>query len=89
VDRSASGAVDFGPSFGAPQFAPLKGSADRVAVHAFLDHSSLEIFINEGETVFTTVVFPAIPYDKISLTADRKIALDAGTLYELGSIWTH
>jgi sucrose-6-phosphate hydrolase SacC (GH32 family) len=90
VDRSASGAVDFNPVFARLQTAPLAGSAASVAIHAYVDRSSVELFIDDGATVFTTGVFPSAPYDKITLSADRDIAIDSGAVHELKSIWqTH
>jgi len=87
VDRSASGVVDFNPVFPKLQWAAVKGTGADLKIHAFLDHSSVEIFINDGETVFTTIHFPATPYDKITMRADREIALEGGSLYELRPIW--
>jgi fructan beta-fructosidase len=87
VDRSASGTVDFNPVFSQLQSAPLRQSGDEIAIHAFLDRSSIEIFINGGETVFTVINFPTTPYDRISLQTDHELALDAGALYELKSAW--
>jgi fructan beta-fructosidase len=90
VDRSASGAVDFNAVFKNLQTAPLAGTAASVLVHAYVDRSSVELFIDDGAAVFTTSVFPSAPYDKITLSADRDIAIDSGVVYELASIWrTH
>jgi sucrose-6-phosphate hydrolase SacC (GH32 family) len=87
VDRAASGAVDFSRVFRNLQVAPLEGDGREVSLHIFLDHASLEIFINDGATVFTTIFFPTTPYDTVSLTADKDIAVDSGTVYTLKSIW--
>ncbi len=87
VDRSASGSVDFDGQFADVQTAPLRGTGKRVAVRAFLDHASLEIFIDDGATVFTTIEFPAEPYDRIGLHADADIRVESGSVHELKSIW--
>lgn len=87
IDRSASGLVDFYSGFTRIQSAPLIGDGGRVAIHAFVDHSSLELFINGGETVFTTIDFPSKPYDKIEMRADKKVSIVSGAVYTLGSIW--
>jgi fructan beta-fructosidase len=89
VDRSASGVVDFNAVFPAIQWAPLKGSGAGLDIHAFVDRSSIEIFINDGDTVFTTVEFPSHPYDQVILRADHAVALQEGGVYELGTIWNH
>jgi fructan beta-fructosidase len=55
----------------------------------FLDQASLETFVNAGETVFTTIMFPTVPYDRITLSADREVRVESGTVYELASVWQH
>jgi fructan beta-fructosidase len=87
LDRTASGAVDFSPKFAGVQTAPIVGHSTHFAVRALLDRSSVEIFINDGETVFTTIVFPSSPYDKISLEGDKGIEIEGSTVYTLKSIW--
>jgi len=87
LDRSASGTVSFNAAFGDLQVAPIRGSAQGLKLQLYMDHSSLEIFLNEGETVFTSLVFPSVPYNLISLKSDGEIELKAGTVYELQSIW--
>jgi len=32
----------------------------------FIDRSSVEIFVNDGELVITELIFPSVPYNKIS-----------------------
>jgi fructan beta-fructosidase len=87
VDRTASGAIDFSPKFASVQTAPIVGQSAHIAVRAILDRSSVEIFINDGETVFTTIVFPSTPYDKITLESDKDIEIEGSTVYSLQSIW--
>lgn len=87
LDRRTSGAVDFHPVFANLETAPLRGTGEHVALHVFLDESSLEVFINNGETVMTAIVFPTTPYDAVTLKADRDIGLGVATVYELKSIW--
>jgi len=87
MDRSTSGAVAFNAAFKDLQVAPILGSSQKLTLKIYLDLSSIEIFVNEGETVFTTVVFPSKPYNLVDLKADQDIVLNAGTIYELRSIW--
>lgn len=88
IDRSGSGAVMFNPAFPRLQTAPIIGNSKRFYVHAFVDLSSLEVFINHGETVFTSLDFPSKPYDTVTLSADEPVRLDSSTVYALKSIWT-
>ncbi len=87
LDRSKSGAVDFDPRFAGEQFAPMPNAATAVSLILFLDRSSLEIFINQGETVMTIIEFPSTPFDKVTLKADQPIELDSGAVYALHSSW--
>jgi fructan beta-fructosidase len=87
VDRTVSGAIDFSPKFASVETAPIVGQSAHVAVRALLDRSSIEIFINDGQTVFTTIVFPSIPYDKITLESDKDVVIEGATVYTLQSIW--
>jgi hypothetical protein len=64
-DRPASGAMDFSPGFPDLQVKPLEGPGRQVSLHAFLHHAALEIFIDDGATVFATLFFPSTPYDTI------------------------
>jgi fructan beta-fructosidase len=87
LDRSKSGAVDFDPAFAALQTAPLPVPASKVRIHAYVDRSSIELFLDDGATVLTTIVFPSTPYDKIAVSADQDIAIASGTIHALRSIW--
>lgn len=87
VDRTASGAIDFSPKFAGVQTAPFEGDSAHVEVRALLDRSSIEIFIDGGRTVFTTIFFPSTPYDKITLESDRAVSIEGSTVYGLKSIW--
>lgn len=86
-DRSASGETGFSAVFGALQVAPMAGDASTVRLHAFVDHSSIEVFIDDGATVFTSLVFPHAPYDSLRLAAAGSIEVKGGSVHELHSIW--
>jgi fructan beta-fructosidase len=88
LDRRGSGVVAFSPEFASLQTAPLRDSGDRQRLQVFLDQASLEIFVNQGETVFTALLFPTVPYDRITLQADGAMTLREATIYQLKSIWT-
>lgn len=87
VDRTASGAVDFSPKFAGIQTAPMVDRSTHFVVRALIDRSSVELFINDGQTVFTTIVFPTTPYDTVTLETDEKIVLEGATVHALHSIW--
>lgn len=61
-DRTNSGVVDFHPKFPSSTTFPLdlnrSQKPDRIDVHAIVDHSSIEIFLNGGRQTLTHRVFP-------------------------------
>ncbi|TES56775.1 hypothetical protein E2L07_03750 [Halalkalibacterium halodurans] len=57
VDRTQSGEVHFHPDFAAKHLAPFH-EEETVKVHLLVDRSSVEVFFNEGEVVFTEQIFP-------------------------------
>ena len=88
LDRSKSGSVDFNAHFGDPQFAPLRNPSTSTSLRIFVDTASLELFIDDGETVMTAIDFPSIPFDRVTLRADRPIELQSADIYALESIWS-
>lgn len=88
LDRSKSGNVEFNPDFAREQVAPMVTKGRTISLHIFVDSSSLEIFVNHGETVMTALAFPSVPFDTATLKADEPVLLASGTAYNLRSIWT-
>ncbi|GGZ14263.1 hypothetical protein GCM10007049_02640 [Echinicola pacifica] len=67
IDRSKAGKVDFSEVFSAIQHAPLEGlKVEEVTL--YLDRSSIEIFINDGEMVMTTIFFPSSSFNSVEHT---------------------
>ena len=59
VDRTHSGNVRFNPQFPGVYSAPLTDRAGKVKLHVFVDACSVEVFVNDGEKVFTALAFPS------------------------------
>lgn len=57
-DRNQSGLVKFSDKFTGVQRAPFNNQQGSLKLELFIDKSSLEIFINDGELVFTNQIFP-------------------------------
>lgn len=94
VDRNQSGQSEFinragepfhfGKRFAAPHHAVNK----RIKLHAFVDESVIELFVDNGETVFTALVYPSPNSDGIELFASGGAALFRSIyIYKLKSIW--
>ena len=68
LDRSESGLVNFQENFGNIQRMPMAHlPAGEVEVRMFLDASSLEVFINQGQYAMTTQLFPTQPYTTLTI----------------------
>ncbi|HCY42441.1 MAG TPA: glycosyl hydrolase family 32 [Prolixibacteraceae bacterium] len=62
VDRSNSGVTDFSPMFKRPIKCKFIPQSSKIFLQLLVDKSSLEIFINKGEKVMTTLFFPKYEY---------------------------
>lgn len=87
LDRTHSGKVDFEKGFASKQQAIISQALPKYSLDIYVDHSSLEVFINDGETIFTSVVFPTTPYASVNIEADSIINIDNLTVSTLKSIW--
>lgn len=63
IDRSQAGKSDFQEDFAAIHSAPMSWKADQLRI--FLDASSIELFVNEGELVMTSLLFPNSPWKTV------------------------
>jgi len=59
VDRAHAGQTAFNPAFAAAQEAPLTPRPETLALHLFVDRSSVEVFADAGDVVITSLIFPA------------------------------
>ncbi len=60
VDRTRSGKTDWSPEFPARVSAPLKHSqANSIRLEIVVDHNSVEVFAEDGETVLTDLIYPS------------------------------
>lgn len=68
-DRTKSGVVDFSQDVPAVTVAPTFETDNRISLRIFIDRSSIEVFGNNGNFVMTNLVFPTIPYTRLSVSA--------------------
>ncbi len=79
LDRHKSGITNFSKDFPGKIIAPIsselislkkgeKISAQEYQVDIYLDKSSIEIFINNGEITISNIIFPTEPYHNISFS---------------------
>lgn len=65
IDRRQAGRADFHPDFAAAHSAPMSWKAKDLRI--FLDASSIEVFVNDGELVMTSLIFPTSPWKKLEV----------------------
>lgn len=88
VDRTHSGEDDFHENFGQRNDAPARLADGKVKLHIFVDWSSVEVFVNDGENVITNRIFPAPESQDIILYSEGGTAnLVSLDFWPLKSIW--
>ncbi|MFC6603330.1 GH32 C-terminal domain-containing protein [Ectobacillus funiculus] len=88
VDRTYSGEFIFSPAFAGRYEAILNPIRDRIKLHIFVDWSSVEVFGNAGEIVFTDLIFPNPSSNRIELYSENGyVKLSSLIVNELESIW--
>lgn len=90
-DRQSSGEVGFDPKFAKGlHTAPIPGfnQLDKLDIKIIVDHSSVEVFVNDGLAVMTELVFPSSPFSKAYIFAkDDEVWFEDAKSYQLKSIW--
>ena len=87
LDRSDSGQTAFDKQFGDIQQGELTTVNDVFNVTVVVDRSSLELFIDDGTTVMTSLVFPESVYDTMRV-GQHSQPLYQVSLERLGSVWS-
>ena len=86
VDRTQSGNTAFHDAFANVQSAPLFSVGNDITVTVVADRSSVEVFVNDGLTVVTALVFPETVYDTIEVS-NESFALHDLSISRLQSVW--
>ncbi|MGP4060389.1 glycoside hydrolase family 32 protein [Halobacillus sp. H74] len=83
VDRNGD---DF--QFGSKYTAPLVSSDNTITIHGYVDESSIELFVNDGERVLTNLIYPESTSDSIELFSNNgETILNNFTFYPMKSVW--
>lgn len=89
-DRTQSGNVSFSDRFPKRLNIPVKNKTVQLKFHVFVDESTIEIFINDGENVISSLIFPAADATGIELFSNGGTTnLSAFEGWELNSIWNN
>ena len=83
-DRSRSGITDFSPSFAAKPVTTALPTRKEYKCRLFVDRLSTELFVNDGDFVFTNCVFPTEVYNTFGVkSADSQFSVKDIKIYEL------
>jgi fructan beta-fructosidase len=87
IDRRSAGNSGFSKEFAGISTAPYKPGAT-LKLHLFIDASSVELFVDDGSLVMTTLVFPTEKYNSLKLfSKGGKSFLNKAVLYGFDKIW--
>jgi len=84
-----SGKIDFFGDFTGMHTAPYHISeAGEIRLHAFIDLSSVELFVDHGALVMTELCFPESGFQAISMyRSHESVNLKEGNIYTMKRIW--
>ncbi len=88
-DRTKAGKSIFSPDFAQNiHIAPYQSKKGLLTLSYYLDRSSIEIFVNDGEMVMSELLFPSSPFNQASLFfTDGELEVIALQNTPLKSIW--
>lgn len=87
LDRRQSNDVII-PNFNLVSKAPVSGTHTNIKFHVFIDQMSAEVFINDGEQVISSLIFPSKEALDIELFSNQGVTkLKYLNAWELESIW--
>lgn len=86
MDRTQSGQLQCDQDFSVIASAPLElcDYSDGYDVDIYVDRSSVEVFVDKGRIAMTGLVFPELPYSKLSITDGHgESVVETHLIYEL------
>ncbi len=87
-DRTNSGDTSFSADFAGMHEVLRSSSSKEMTIRALIDVASIEIFIDNGQNVFTEIFFPGEVFSKLDLILQgNKNALEAGSMMEMEQVW--
>jgi fructan beta-fructosidase len=87
VGRTRSGEVSFSKDFPGRHAAKIEHRSS-VKLHVFVDRSSAEVFVNDGERVLSERIYPPPGSDGLELYSNGTgTKVNSLTLWDLNSIW--
>jgi fructan beta-fructosidase len=88
IDRSNAGDNSFAATFNGKNTAPRLFSNKLVKMQLLVDHSSIELFADDGSVLMTALFFPGEILTDVQVYGQNgKAVLQPGILHELKSVW--
>lgn len=90
LDRTKSGKVNFQEDFASVQKMPISLLPEgEIEVRILMDWSSIEVFINKGQYVMTTQIFPNNQYSKLVFENNSELDISLGqvAISKIKSAW--
>ncbi|WP_315078140.1 glycoside hydrolase family 32 protein [uncultured Clostridium sp.] len=88
VDRSHSGEHDFSPAFPGKDEVQLESRSHTLNLRIFVDISTVEVLVNEGEKSLTYLVFPKDKINKVAFSYHGgETKIHSFEIYDLKGIW--
>ncbi|MEP0368045.1 MAG: glycoside hydrolase family 32 protein [Cyclobacteriaceae bacterium] len=85
--RSSGPEIPLVKNFESIQRAPYQ-SKEKLKIHVLMDWSSIELFVDDGSLVMTSLAFPTVPYETLKIYSLKgETTLKEGIVWELKSIW--
>ena len=87
VDRTAAGQSGFSKLFAGVSKAPYM-AGEQLIFHVFVDASSVELFVDNGNLVMTNLVFPTENLSRLSVfSTGGEVILKSAEFHNLKRIW--
>ena len=90
VNRAESGETDFSSLFSTLHEAPLNMENNRIKMNIFVDDSSIEVFANDGNVVFSDVIFPDPSSRSMNFyTKEGEVNVVSLKVHSLADTWSY
>ncbi len=83
IDRTSSGIVDFSQDFSGRHYSSSTYHSDTLTMDVYLDHSSIELFAEQGKCAMTDIFFATVPLNKIMLKSTSFLTLYNGSIAKI------
>jgi fructan beta-fructosidase len=86
-NRDQAGDNAFSKFFAGPQIMPMQIIDNNMNLRLLVDVASIELFVNYGDGVMTSIVFPREPFRNVHLLKKGENVMLTGSLFEMRGIW--